>query len=123
MVGDEKMDKVMKRKQDLLKLCNGMDELEIHKKEECLSFSKAMLSIDGMKFISEKDFECNVSNYSSKDLTAAMHTDELSKKGWTFVRLDYKNSGLGSAACGPPLAEEYRLAEKKIECKFTMFKM
>lgn len=53
MVGDEEMDKVMKRKQDLLKLCNGMDELEIHKKEECLSFSEAMLSIDGMKVSEE----------------------------------------------------------------------
>lgn len=49
MVGDEKMDKAMKRKQDLLKLCNGMDKLDIHKKEKCLSFSEAMLSIEGMK--------------------------------------------------------------------------
>ena len=49
MVGDEKMDKAMKRKQDLFKLCNGMDKLDIHKKEKCLSFSEAMLSIEGMK--------------------------------------------------------------------------
>ena len=53
MVGEGKMDKNMKRKQDLFRLCNGMDELEIHKKEECLSFSKAMLSIDGMKVSEE----------------------------------------------------------------------
>ena len=39
----------MKRKQDLLNLCNGMDELDINKKENCLSFSKAILSIEGMK--------------------------------------------------------------------------
>ena len=53
MVGDEKMDKAMKRKQDLLKLCNGMDKLDIHKKEKCLSFSEAMLSIEGMKVSNE----------------------------------------------------------------------
>lgn len=47
------MDKAMKRKQDLFKLCNGMDELNINIKEKCLSFSKAMLSIEGMKVSNE----------------------------------------------------------------------
>ena len=40
------MDKAIKRKQDLFKLCNGMDKLNINKKEKCLSFSEAMLSIE-----------------------------------------------------------------------------
>ena len=53
MVGDEKMDKAMKRKQYLFNLCNGMDKLDIHKKEKCLSFSEAMLSIEGMKVSEE----------------------------------------------------------------------
>lgn len=53
MVGDEIMDKAMKRKQDLFKLCNGMDELNINIKEKCLSFSEAMLSIEGMKVSNE----------------------------------------------------------------------
>lgn len=43
----------MKRKQDLFRLCNGMDELDIHKKEKCLSFSEAMLSIEGIKVSEE----------------------------------------------------------------------
>lgn len=43
----------MKRKQDLLNLCNGMDELDIHKKEKCLSFSEAMLSIEEIKVSEE----------------------------------------------------------------------
>ena len=53
MVGDVKMDKDMKRKQDLFKLCNGMDEHNINIKEKCLSFSEAMLSIEGMKVSNE----------------------------------------------------------------------
>lgn len=53
MVGDEIMDKAMKRKQDLFELCNGMDELNINIKEKCLSFSEAMLSIEGMKVSNE----------------------------------------------------------------------
>lgn len=56
MVGDEEMDKVMKRKQDLFRLCNGMDKLDINKKERCLSFSEAMLSIEGMKISEELAF-------------------------------------------------------------------
>ena len=47
------MDKAMKRKQDLFKLCNGMDELNINIKEKCLSFFEAMLSIEGMKVSNE----------------------------------------------------------------------
>ena len=47
------MDKAMKRKQDLFKLCNGMDELNINKKQKCLSLSEAMLSIEGMKVSNE----------------------------------------------------------------------
>ena len=47
------MDKAMKRRQDLFDLCSGMDKLDIHKKEKCLSFSEAMLSIERMKVSDE----------------------------------------------------------------------
>ncbi len=50
------MDKIMKRKQDLFNLCSGMDELDIHKKDRCLSFSEAMLSIEGMNVSDEVEF-------------------------------------------------------------------
>ena len=47
------MDKAIKRRQDLFNLCNGMDELDRHKKERCLPFSEAMLSMEGIKFSEE----------------------------------------------------------------------
>ena len=50
-----------------------------------------------------------------------MHTDELVSDGTVNVRIDYKNSGVGSNSCGPELKKEYRLAEKKIEFEFTIF--
>ena len=53
------MDKAMKRKQDLFNLCNGMDELDIHKKEKCISFSKAMLSLEEMNVSKEVAFALN----------------------------------------------------------------
>lgn len=78
-----------------------------------------MLKLDKIKFTSES-FDCNVSSYSSKELTAAKHTDELKKSGKTFVRVDYKDSGLGSNSCGPQLAKEFRFNDKEIKFNFTM---
>lgn len=78
-----------------------------------------MLSLDKIKFTADS-FDCNISNYSSKELTAAKHTDELVKSGKTFVRIDYKDSGLGSASCGPQLSKEFRFSDKEIKFNFTM---
>ncbi len=70
----------------------------------------------GLTFIAESEFEFNVSHYSAKNLTEAMHIDELKKEDATIVRIDYMNSGVGSESGGrPPLMEKYRLSEKKIE--------
>ncbi len=69
---------------------------------------------DGLEFYSDSGFECNVSHYSAMQLLEAMHTDELIP-GDTIIRIDYKNSGIGSNSCGPELLEKYRLSEKHIE--------
>ncbi len=69
----------------------------------------------GLTFRAEQPFECNVSHYSAMQLMRAMHTNELVKEGDTIIRIDYKNSGVGSNSCGPSLLEKYRLSEKHIE--------
>jgi len=69
----------------------------------------------GLKFESNKDFEFNVSHFSSENLAKAMHIDELKKENSTIIRIDYKNSGIGSNSCGPELLAKYRLNEKKID--------
>ena len=48
------------------------------------------------------------------------HAAELTKDGTTHVRIDYKNSGIGSSSCGPALMEQYRLREKEICFRFAM---
>lgn len=63
----------------------------------------------GLTFTADTPFSFNVSEYDSKMLTAARHTDELKKDGTTNVRIDYKVSGLGSNSCGPGLAEKYQV--------------
>ena len=47
-----------------------------------------------------------------------MHIDELEDTGHITVRIDYKNSGIGSNSCGPMLLEKYRLSEKDIHFEF-----
>ena len=78
-----------------------------------------MLKLGKIKFTGD-ELDCNVSNYSSKELTAAKHTNELKKSGKTFVRVDYMDSGLGSASCGPALMPEFRFDDKEIKFNFTM---
>ena len=75
---------------------------------------------DAVTFIADKEFDVNVSEYSTQVLADAMHIDELKKDGLVHVRIDYKNSGVGSASCGTVLRVKYRLAEKDIDFSFVM---
>lgn len=74
----------------------------------------------GPRFEADTVFEANVSRFSSQALTRARHTDELEPDGQIHVRIDYKDSGLGSNSCGPDLLEKYRLSEKEIDFGFTI---
>ena len=69
----------------------------------------------GLKFKSETGFEFNVSHYSKETLTFATHIDELKKEDATIIRIDYKNSGIGSASCGQKLLEKYQLNDITID--------
>ena len=75
---------------------------------------------DGFKVVSDDPFECNVSQYSTKELYTKKHAAELVKDGFTHVRIDYKNSGIGSNSCGPKLMEKYQLNEKEIQFNFKI---
>jgi len=78
------------------------------------------LHIGGLKFWTKNEFQFNVSNYTSEILTKTMHESELIEGDNTIVRIDYKNSGIGSNSCGPELLEEYRLKEKNINFQFSI---
>lgn len=78
------------------------------------------LRIGKLEFMADTSFEMNVSKYSIDALYRANHTDELIEDGKIHLRIDYKNSGLGSNSCGPKLAEKYRLSEKKIDFAFSV---
>ena len=79
-----------------------------------------MLRIGKLEFTADTEMEIQVSEYTAHDLYKATHTDELKKDGKIHVRIDYKNSGVGSNSCGPILPEKYRLSEKTIEFGFSV---
>ncbi len=81
---------------------------------------KALYMANGLSFETDGVFEINVSDYSSHALTKAEHIDELEKNGVVNVRIDYKDSGVGSNSCGPQLLEKYRLNEKEIQFAFSV---
>ena len=76
--------------------------------------TKVLEMAGGFTFTAETQFDINVSHYTIEAIDKAQHWDELNKDVGTNIRIDYKNSGVGSNSCGPELDEKYRLAEKDI---------
>lgn len=71
-----------------------------------------------LKFESEKDFSFNASEYSQEELSRKSHNYELDKSGYSILCVDYKQSGIGSASCGPYLLKEYQFNEKEFDLSF-----
>lgn len=53
--------------------------------------------------------ECSATHFTPHDLFAATHTHELKPGGETWVNLDVRQRGLGTASCGPDALECYRI--------------
>lgn len=81
--------------------------------------TKVLEMKDGMIFEAD-NMEINVSRYSGEALMYAWHQDEIQKSACVNVRIDYKDSGIGSASCGPQLIEKYRLDDKDIHFEFCI---
>ncbi len=75
---------------------------------------------DKITFKAENIFETAVSQYSIDQIMKANHTDEIGESKATFVRIDYKSSGIGSNSCGPALMEKYQMNDKDIHFTFTI---
>ena len=73
---------------------------------------KHMTVTDGetrIKFTAGEDFSFNASEYTQEELAAKKHNFELEKCDSNVICVDSKMAGVGSNACGPELAPEYRL--------------
>ncbi|MBP3313523.1 MAG: glycoside hydrolase family 2 [Oscillospiraceae bacterium] len=75
---------------------------------------------NAFRITARQPFEMGVSQYSTMELFCKKHSAELQKDGKTHVRIDYKDSGIGSHSCGPALLPQYCLAEKEIHFAFRL---
>ena len=62
-----------------------------------------------ISFTSYEPFSFNASEYTQEELAEKRHNFELEKCGSNVICVDGKMAGVGSNACGPALAEKYRL--------------
>lgn len=60
-------------------------------------------------------FALTVRQYSQEHLAAATHRSDLSADGRTYVYVDHLLSGVGTAACGPGILDQYRLAPQSVD--------
>ena len=72
-----------------------------------------------VRFQSEKDFcfqatPFDICDYKKHDFEMDCHT------GKTMFFLDYKTTGVGSAACGAPLPERYEVKDEAIGMDFDI---
>jgi beta-galactosidase len=58
-------------------------------------------------------------HYTPEDLDKATQIIELDRRPETIVHIDYKQTGIGSGACGHPLSKKYEFNEKHIDFTFS----
>ena len=69
---------------------------------------------------SEQPFSFRASHYSQEMLSTTPHNFELKRQDEVELCLDYKNSGIGSNSCGPVLADQYALIEKRFRMQLSL---
>jgi hypothetical protein len=58
--------------------------------------------------------EVSAHHYTAEDLTDARHTCELKRREEITLNLDYGQSGLGGASCGPGRLDKYQLKPHEV---------
>jgi beta-galactosidase len=74
----------------------------------------------GLEILGHPTFELTARRWSTAELTAARHTDDLVPGREVHVHLDYGHHGLGTAACGPPPAPEAWLRAEPFDLVVTL---
>lgn len=74
----------------------------------------------GLMIQTDDKFEFMVSKYTEEELSAAKHQWDLEAQSETYLRVDYKVTGVGSGSCGPLTEPQYRLEEKEMKYSFRL---
>lgn len=68
----------------------------------------------------DEPFSFHFSRYSQEELTQKKHHWELRPSSHAILCLDAKHAGIGSNSCGPALAPEYQVGDKKWHVRFIL---
>ncbi|MDE7192497.1 MAG: DUF4981 domain-containing protein [Oscillospiraceae bacterium] len=103
-------------------LINEMHEDYVRPQENSSHYGcKHMTVTDGetsVRFTAAEDFSFSASEYTQEELASKRHNFELQKFGSSVICVDGKMAGVGSNACGPQLAEKYRLPLPVVSAEF-----
>jgi beta-galactosidase/beta-glucuronidase len=64
--------------------------------------------------------EVSVHHFTPKDLAGARHTYELKRRDYIVLNLDYKQSGLGGASCGPGTLPQYLIEPRPVQYRLRL---
>ncbi len=73
-----------------------------------------------LRITSREPFSFRLTHFDQDLETAATHRDQLQPEKDTFLLLDYAQSGIGSASCGPAPAPEYLLNRRSWSLHFLL---
>ncbi len=82
----------------------------------------ALTNAEGAGLLASGDrwLEVSAHHYTTEDLTRARHTYELTRREEITLNLDYAQSGLGSASCGPGRLEKYQLKPQEVRYRVRL---
>lgn len=74
----------------------------------------------GLAILGEPEFSFSAHHYSTADFHNARHDHELVARKETVLNIDYRQHGIGTASCGPYVAEKYRFNEREFQFAFRL---
>ncbi len=74
----------------------------------------------GLLAVGTPALEVSAHHFTTEDLTKATHTYELTRRDMITLNLDYGQSGLGSASCGPGRLEIYQLKPEEMRYRVRL---
>ncbi|MET9634534.1 beta-galactosidase domain 4-containing protein [Lentzea sp. NPDC006480] len=77
------------------------------------------LRLGGVQISGEPVFDFTARRWTSEDLDAARHADDLQPRDRVHLNLDLAQHGLGTASCGPGVLPRYRLHARKASFAVT----
>lgn len=75
----------------------------------------------GLMICAPDGMEFSVSRYSSKQALGKWHNHELEDEGRIYLKLDYRQRGVGTASCGPDTLEKYRFGTGKYAFRYNIY--